>query len=233
MYFDRMSSGSTHFLDAILNSMLGKRLAECRKQQGWTQARLATELGGGYDQTMVSRVESGRADFQFSGLVRAAVVLNVSLDYLAGLTDVPDPVQKLTAVTASGFQVVAASQESDPHDRRFGGSPEPALGHLTFLHDRLVHHHIDPGKCSLIEVLDKAMEPTLEMGDLVLLDHSRTRRTQGWICAVRSGDRLLIRRLRRSGRNWHLGSDNPTYPDVAWPTDAAILGRAVWAGRIL
>ena len=159
--------------------MLGKRLAECRKRQGWTQARLATELGGGYDQTMVSRVESGRADFQFSGLVKAAVVLNVSLDYLAGLTDIPDPVQKLTAATASGFQIVAASQESDPHDRRFGGSPEPALGHLTFLHDWLVHHHIDPGKCSLIEILDKAMEPTLEMGDLVLLDHSRTRRTQG------------------------------------------------------
>jgi len=233
MYFDRMSSRSAHFLDAILNSMLAKRLAESRKRRGWTQARLATELGGGYDQTMISRVESGRADFQFNGLVKAAVVLNVSLDYLAGLTDVPDPVQKLTAVTASGFQLVAASQESNPHDRRFGGSSEPVLGHLTFLHDRLVHHHIDPSKCSLIEILDKAMEPTLEMGDLVLLDHSRTRRTQGWICAVRSGDRLLIRRLRRSGRNWHLGSDNPTYPDVAWPTDAAILGRAVWAGRIL
>ena len=233
MYNDRMSSGSAHFLDAILNSMLGKRLAESRKRQGWTQAKLATELGGGYDQTMISRVESGRADFQFSGLVKAAVVLNVSLDYLAGLTDVPDPVQKLTAVTPSGFQVVAAPQEGDPHDRRFGVDSEPVLGHLTFLHDRLVHHHIDPGKCSLIEILDKAMEPTLEMGDLVLLDHSRTRRTQGWICAVRSGDRLLIRRLRRSGRNWCLGSDNPTYRDVAWPTDAAILGRAVWAGRML
>ena len=233
MYNDRMSSGSDHFLDAILNSMLAKRLAESRKRLGWTQARLAKELGGGYDQTMISRVESGRADFQFNGLVKAAVVLNVSLDYLAGLTDVPDPVQKLTAVTASGFQVVAASQESDPHDRRSTGKSEPVLGHLTFLHDRLVHHQIDPSKCSLIEMLDKAMEPTLEVGDLVLLDHSRTRRTQGWICAVRSGDRLLIRRLRRSERNWFLKSDNPTHPDIAWPPDAAILGRAVWVGRIL
>ena len=228
-----MSSGPAHFLDAILNSMLAKRLAESRKRQGWTQARLATELGGGYDQTMISRVERGRADFQFNGLVKAAVALNVSLDYLAGLTDVPDPVQKLTAVTASGFQVVAASQESDPHDRRSRGESEPVLGHLTLLHDRLVHHHIDPSKCSLIEILDQAMEPTLEVGDLVLFDHSRTRRTQGWICAVRSGDRLLIRRLRRSGRNWFLKSDNPRDPDIAWPTDAAILGRAVWVGRIL
>ena len=213
--------------------MLGKRLAQARGRLGWTQSRLAKELGGRYDQSMISHVESGHSDFQFDGLVKAAQVLNVSIDYLAGLTDIPGPVETLTANTASGFKVILASQSDDAPDRRSGSGSEPELGHLTFLHGWLVRHRIDPSKCSLIEVLDKAMEPTIRVGEIVLIDHSRTRRIRGQICAVRSGDRLLIRRLVRSGRSWCLGSDNPNLPTMAFPADAAILGRAVWAGRIL
>ena len=213
--------------------MLGKRLGESRVRLGWTQARLAKELGGRYDQSMISHVESGHSDFQFDGLVRAAQVLHVSIDYLAGLTDIPDPVEDLTANAASGFKVVLASQGDDAADRRSSRDSKPELGHLNFLHGWLVRHRIDPSKCSLIEIRDKAMEPTLGVGALVLIDHSRTRRTQGQICAVRVVDRLLIRRLTRSGRKWCLISDNPKHSDLALPADAAILGRAVWAGRIL
>ena len=213
--------------------MLGERLAESRGRLGWTQARLAKELGGRYDQSMISHVESGHSDFQFDGLVKAAQVLNVSIDYLAGLTDIPDPVEKLTATTASGFKVVLISRGEDTRDRQSGSDSELKLGHLSFLHGWLVRHRIDPSRCSLIEIMDKAMEPTLAIGDLVLIDHSRTRRVRGQICAVRTGDRLLIQRLTRSGRNWCLASDNPKHPDIAFRADAVILGRAVWAGRIL
>lgn len=55
MYNTHILIEFTYFLDAILNSMLAKRLAESRKRRGWTQARLATELGGGYDQTKCPR----------------------------------------------------------------------------------------------------------------------------------------------------------------------------------
>lgn len=233
MKYIHMSSRSVNFLGAILNQMLGKRLARARARLGWTQSKLAKELGGRYDQSMISHVESGHSDFQFDGLVKAAQVLNVSIDYLAGLTDIPDPVEALTANTASGFKVILASQGEDTSDRRSGSSSKPELGHLSFLHGWLVRHRIDPRKCSLIEILDRAMEPTLGTGEVVLIDHSRKRRTQGQICAVRVGDRLLIRRLARSGRDWRLGSDNPNHPTIAFPAEAAILGRAVWAGRIL
>ena len=233
MNYTNMSTVSDNFLDARLKKMLGRRLAESRKRLGWTQTKLAEELGGRYDQSMISHVEGGRAEFKFNGLVKAARVLNVSLDYLAGLTDIPDPVKNLTSATPSGFQVAFAPGRGETTERLGGGESEPVLGHLVFLHGWLVRHRIDPNMCSVIEVLDESMHPTLAVGALILIDHSRTRRTQGHIYVVRSGDRLLIRRLAKSGRRWYLRTDNPKYRDETWPVEAMILGRAIWEGRIL
>ena len=136
---------------------------------------------------MISHVEGGRAEFNFNGLVKAARALKVSLNYLAGLTDVPDPVENLTSATPSGFQVAFASGRGDTTERLGGGDSEPVLGHLVFLHGWLIRHRIDPNMCSVIEILDEAMHPAPMVGALILIDHSRARRAQGRIYVVRSG----------------------------------------------
>ncbi len=75
-----------------MHTILGVRLAESRKRSGLTQNRLAAEMGERYDQTMISAVERGQSAMLFDGLLKAARVLDTSLDYLAGLTDNPIPV---------------------------------------------------------------------------------------------------------------------------------------------
>ena len=75
-----------------MHTILGVRLAESRKRSGLTQNRLAAEMGERYDQTMISAVERGQSAMLFDGLIKAARVLDTSLDYLAGLTDNPTPV---------------------------------------------------------------------------------------------------------------------------------------------
>lgn len=96
-----MSRGhmSTHppHLRAVLCSedMLGKRLAASRERAGLTQAQLAAALGPRYDQALISRVESGHKALRFTGVVTAALKLQVSVDYLAGLTDTPEPAARL------------------------------------------------------------------------------------------------------------------------------------------
>ncbi len=40
---------------------------------------------------MISHVEANRSSLLYDGLVKAARVLGVSIDYLAGLTDDPTP----------------------------------------------------------------------------------------------------------------------------------------------
>ena len=80
--------------------MLGKRLAASRERAGLTQVELAAALGPRYDQAMVSRVESGQKGLRFDGVVRAARELQVSVDYLAGLTDDPEPAARLAGELA-------------------------------------------------------------------------------------------------------------------------------------
>ena len=72
--------------------MFGARLLESRKRVGLSQRRLAIKIGERYSGTMISHVEHGRSNLLLDGATKAAEVLNVSLDYLTGLTDDPAPV---------------------------------------------------------------------------------------------------------------------------------------------
>ena len=56
-----------------------------------TQTDLAVALGERYSQSMISQVERGRSSLLLDGLVAAANELNVSADYLLGLSDDPKP----------------------------------------------------------------------------------------------------------------------------------------------
>ena len=74
--------------------MLGERLVELRKRAGLTQTELAVALGDRYTGSMISMVEHNHSGLLLDGATKAAQVLNVSLDYLVGLTDDPTPVDE-------------------------------------------------------------------------------------------------------------------------------------------
>ena len=65
----------------------GDRLKRSRKRAGLTQGELADAMGGRYDRSMISHVESGRVGMVLDGLAIAARTLNVSTDYLLGLSE--------------------------------------------------------------------------------------------------------------------------------------------------
>ena len=67
--------------------MLGSRLKEARLSLGLTQTDLGVAVGKTY--SLIAHVEAGRKQLSWEGWVLAAKELNVSLDYLAGLTDNP------------------------------------------------------------------------------------------------------------------------------------------------
>ena len=81
-----------------MDVMLGERLAKSRKRAGLAQVDRAVALGDRCDQTVISAVEHNRSSLRLGGAVKAAQTLNVSLDYLTGLTDDPTPSAELTAV---------------------------------------------------------------------------------------------------------------------------------------
>ena len=65
------------------------RLAELRKERGYTQIKM--QMLTGIDQSDYSKIESGKRYYTFEQCKRIAIALQTSMDYLAGLTDVKDP----------------------------------------------------------------------------------------------------------------------------------------------
>ena len=65
------------------------RLQALRKERGYTQIKM--QMLTGIDQSDYSKIESGRRNLSFGQCRRVALALDTSMDYLAGLTDQPEP----------------------------------------------------------------------------------------------------------------------------------------------
>jgi phage repressor protein C with HTH and peptisase S24 domain len=87
-----------------------------------------------------------------------------------------------------------------------------------------------PERLRCARVVDDSMAPAIRDGDLVVLDAGRTEPLDGQVFVVRTGERVLVKRLRRTDDRWELESDNPAY-ELRVVTDRdRILGQVAWAG---
>ena len=82
--------------------MIGERLRKARKAAGLAQVELAVAMGDRYNGQMISMVENNRSGLLMDGAVNAAKELEVSLDYLFGLTDDPTPAASRSSNHADG-----------------------------------------------------------------------------------------------------------------------------------
>lgn len=92
----------------------------------------------------------------------------------------------------------------------------------------------------LFTVNDHSMEPTLHIGDRVLIDKMQTSPHHGGIYMLYRDDvgEYVLRRLQRLlNGHWRLLCDNPVYFSEEFLPDLdpglEILGRAIWCGRAL
>ncbi|WP_409349303.1 S24 family peptidase [Sphingobium indicum] len=97
---------------------------------------------------------------------------------------------------------------------------------------------VRPPHVSIIRVDGESMSPTLSHGDEIMVDHSDSvGRLRDGIYVLRLDDVLLVKRIAMRPRRGEFSilSDNSLYP--SWsnidPALVAIVGRVVWAGRIL
>ncbi|MCE2493609.1 MAG: helix-turn-helix transcriptional regulator [Alphaproteobacteria bacterium] len=111
---------------------------------------------------------------------------------------------------------------------------EEVVGRLWFRRDWLDRRGLDPARCVVIGVTGESMEPTLPDGSSILVDRARTRRRQGRVYVLRTGDGLIAKRAGKSdGGGWLLESDHPAWASVPWPADAELLGEVTWTARSL
>ncbi|WP_458408105.1 helix-turn-helix domain-containing protein [Anaerotignum sp.] len=69
--------------------LFAKRLRELRKERGLSQVELGERLGYGY--TAISSYETGRNEPSYTDLIRICEILDVSADYILGISDIRKP----------------------------------------------------------------------------------------------------------------------------------------------
>lgn len=69
--------------------MTMSRLRQLRDALGYSQVKI--QMLTGIDQSDYSKIENGKRHMSFEQCKRLAVALKTSMDYLAGLTDKPEP----------------------------------------------------------------------------------------------------------------------------------------------
>ena len=69
--------------------LFSKRLRELRKEKGVSQVQLGELLG--YGDTAISSYETGRNEPSYTDLIRICEVLDVSADYILGISDIRRP----------------------------------------------------------------------------------------------------------------------------------------------
>ena len=116
-------------------------------------------------------------------------------------------------------------------------SEENVVDHLVFKRDWLVRSlGLDPQQLALIDVRGDSMSPTINDGDLILLDTRQGDHTTEGIYAINLDGRLLVKRLRlRLSGAIEVISDNERYGtetiDSEQLAQLHVIGRVVWQGR--
>ena len=75
-----------------------------------------------------------------------------------------------------------------------------------------------------------SMEPTIQAGDLVVVDKDQRVAVEDGLFVVRTGEGLVVRRLRRIREHWNLISDNPAHLSKPMTAGDVIVGRVAWCG---
>ena len=89
----------------------------------------------------------------------------------------------------------------------------------------------------IFEVAGDSMSPTLNDGDLIMVNLRETDVRGGYVYLLRMGDELMVKRLEnRPGNRLLIRSDNPAYEAILISKDSAggevqIYGRMVWSCR--
>jgi phage repressor protein C with HTH and peptisase S24 domain len=94
---------------------------------------------------------------------------------------------------------------------------------------------IDPKSLILVEAVSDSMTPTIDQGDLVLVDLRDPHFRHDGIYVLRAGGDLSIKRIqRRPDGKLIIRSDNAAYePTVVAADSINVVGHAIWiAGRL-
>lgn len=203
--------------------MNGYRIAEARNSKGWSQQRLAEEIGT--TQQTIQRYESGTRDIKSGTIIKLSNALDVTVSYLLGMSDESESVNKSTQfIDVPIYGSIAAGQPIE-------------MLKVDNTHPVPVKIMAKYPKSFLLKVEGESMNKILPNGCYALIDPCKDVASDNKPYAVCiNGYDATIKRVKKLANGFQLVPDStdPTYaiqtfnynePDTELIT---IIGKVVW-----
>lgn len=234
----------------IVGLTVGDRVRQCRKQKGWSQARLAKEAE--VTQATISHIENNTSD-QSKFLPQLAKALNVSSEYLMSGQEYID---KQKGKLEDFVVINGTNKGKNPSDQEYVLIPKfdvagscgsgsiidhvDVSGGLVFNEQWLNSQGLNVDKLVIIHASGDSMYPSIEDGQVLLVDTNDITPKSSKIYFMCIDGEYYIKRLINMITHWVVRSDNPDknqYPDIEiCPEKMNLLqieGRVCWKGGTL
>ena len=200
-------------------------------QQFGSVADLARAVG--VSDNAIYKWVSGRGQPSMISLVNLARAARVSIEWLATGQDTP----KGEARGAESGEYVYLPQNSVRSAVGRGTvQSRQIVDYLAFKAEWMRRHiGIDPKSLMLVEAVSDSMAPTIDEGDLALVDLRDARFRHDGVYVLRASGELSIKRIqRRPDGKLIIRNDNAAYePTVVTADSVNVVGHVIWiAGRL-
>ena len=109
---------------------------------------------------------------------------------------------------------------------------EEAANHRIAVPRAILPKWVQPSGLICIRTAGDSMTPTLNDGDLILLDHKYAEPGDGQVFVIHTDDGLVVKRLKEGDGGWEMSSDNPAYPPRRVGEADRVIGRGAWSGPL-
>lgn len=189
-------------------SEIADRIFHVRQENNLTRKAFAEALGVGESKVQALETSRQRADHEV--LVKIANCFNIDANWLLFGETRSQPVDNddPAFVKVPRYTVSASAGNSGSFVSDF-----LEVTHYAFSRDWINRRQLDPKQLQIINVRGDSMEPTLFDGDLILLDRSQKKPSDGSTFVVRIWDEHVVKHVQRTGENTiSLISANKVYP---------------------
>jgi len=194
-------------------------------RKGVSQYALAQKIG--VAPNTISQIATGQRNPSFDLLEKITGALGVSLPEFFACKDDSLPeivfVERVKARPRGGTGGLETDAESS--------------NMYSFHSSFIARKRGNPADMKIFEVAGDSMSPTLNNGDLIMVNLLDTDVRTGCVYLLRIGDELMVKRLEnRPGNMLLIRSDNPAYEDIPVSKgdssgEVQIYGRMVWSCR--
>ena len=109
---------------------------------------------------------------------------------------------------------------------------EGAADHRITVPRSILPRWARPEGLACIRAAGDSMMPTLDDGDLLLIDRLNAEPLDGQVFVIHTDDGLVVKRMREEDDGWAMTSDNSAFPSRRAGETDRVVGRLAWSGPL-